>query len=309
MTQHHLHGCIPILCTPFHDDGSLDLESLEREIEWVIAEGASGVAALALAGEGYKLTEAERDAVAQATVRATDRRVPVVLSADGAGTEVAVDRARRAETAGADALMVLPPAFVKPDQAGLFDYYRRIGNAVSIPVIIQDAPQLTGVAMGPALWVRLAEAVPTIRYVKAEGTPQGTTLTQTLLQSDGQVQVFCGWGGLGMLDAMERGAAGSMPAPNFTRVFAEVQRRYEERRHDDAANLFHRELPFILWAMQSLDFSVRSAKEELARRGIFASAHQRQPAVPLDKVSLGQLARFIDVRLGARTAIGESVLA
>ena len=95
----------------------------------------------------------------------------------------------------------------------------------------------------------------------------------------GKLAVFCGWGGLGMLDAMERGAAGSMPAPNFTRVFAEVQFLYESGRVDDASNLFHRELPFILWAMQSLDFSVKSAKEELRRRGIFRTALQRQPAV------------------------------
>src|SRR5829696_1020969 len=292
-----LHGCIPILCTPFLDDGSVDLESLEREIDWVIAEGATGVAALALASEGYKLTEPERDAITATTVRAVAGRVPVVISADGAGTEVAVDRARRAEVAGADALMVLPPSFVKPDQASLFDYYRRIGEAVGIPVIIQDAPQLTGVPMGPALWARLAEAVPTIQYVKAEGTPQGATLTETIRQSDGKLAVFCGWGGLGMLDAMERGAAGSMPAPNFTRVFAEVQFLYKSGRVDDASNLFHRELPFILWAMQSLDFSVKSAKEELRRRGIFRTALQRQPAVGLDEIALGQLDRWIDARL------------
>jgi 2-keto-3-deoxy-L-arabinonate dehydratase len=292
-----LRGCIPILCTPFLEDGSIDLESLEREIDWVIAEGATGVAALALASEGYKLTEPERDAVTATTVRAVAGRVPVVISADGAGTEVAVDRARRAEAAGADALMVLPPSFVKPDQTSLFDYYSRIGETVAVPVIIQDAPQLTGVPMGPALWARLVEAVPTIQYVKAEGTPQGATLTETIRQSGGNQAVFCGWGGLGMLDAMERGAAGSMPAPNFTRVFAEVQFLYESGRVDDASNLFHRELPFILWAMQSLDFSVKSAKEELRRRGIFRTALQRQPSVELDQIALGQLDRWIDAQL------------
>ena len=59
-----LTGCIPILCTPFQEDGALDLPNLVREIEYVIDEGASGVAALAIASEGYKLTEAERDNVA-----------------------------------------------------------------------------------------------------------------------------------------------------------------------------------------------------------------------------------------------------
>jgi 2-keto-3-deoxy-L-arabinonate dehydratase len=292
-----LHGCIPILCTPFFKDGALDLASLEREIDWVIAEGASGVAALAIASEGYKLTETERDLVTSAAVRAVKGRVPVVISADGAGTDVALDRAMRAAAAGADALMALPPYFVKPDQTALFDYYSRIGRAVEIPIIIQDAPQLTGVAMGPALWTRLAEAVPTIRYVKAEGTPQGVTLTETIRQSGGKLEVFCGWGGMGMLDAMRRGAAGSMPAPNFTRIFADVQRLHEEGRTGDAGNLFHGELPFILWTTQSVDYSVASAKEELRRRGIFSSATVRQPAVALDDESRQQLNEWIDARL------------
>ncbi|MDQ3781063.1 MAG: dihydrodipicolinate synthase family protein, partial [Chloroflexota bacterium] len=71
-----LAGCIPILCTPFRDDGGLDLPSLEREVAWVLAEGARGVACLAIASEGYKLTEAERDAVTERVVAAVAGRVP-----------------------------------------------------------------------------------------------------------------------------------------------------------------------------------------------------------------------------------------
>ena len=292
-----LAGCVPILCTPFGDDGALDLRSLELEVAWVLAEGACGVACLAIASEGYKLTEAERDAVARAVVAAVAGRVPVVVSVDGAGTEPALDRARRAAALGADAVMVLPPYFVKPDVDGLIDYYRRVAEAAGVPLIVQDAPQLTGVAMSPVLWARMAEHVPSLRYVKVEGTPQGTTISETLRLTDGRLAVFCGWGGLGILDALERGAAGSMPAPNFTRLFAEIQIRYEAGDGAGAADLFRTELPFVLWAMQSIDHSVASAKEDLRRRGVFASAHQRQPAAHLDGIARGQLARFLDQRL------------
>ena len=292
-----LAGCVPILCTPFGDDGALDLPSLEREVEWVLAEGARGVACLAIASEGYKLTEAERDGVARTVDATVAGRVPVVVSVDGAGTEPALDRARRAAALGADAVMVLPPYFVKPDADGLLDYYRRVAEAAGVPLIVQDAPQLTGVTMSPALWARMAEHVPLLRYVKVEGTPQGTTISETLRLTDGRLAVFCGWGGLGILDALERGAAGSMPAPNFTRLFAEIQTRYEARDGAGAAKLFRAELPFVLWAMQSIDHSVASAKEDLRRRGVFASAHQRQPAARLDGIARGQLARFLDQRL------------
>jgi 4-hydroxy-tetrahydrodipicolinate synthase len=298
-----LAGCIPILCTPFAGDGGLDLPSLDREVAFVLAEGASGVAALAIASEGYKLTEAERDAVTAATVEAVAGRVPVVVSADGAGTDLAVDRARRAVAAGADAVMVLPPSFVRPDPLGLRDYYRRVGEAAgSVPLILQDAPQLTGVAMGPELWARLAGEIPNLRYVKVEGTPQGGTISATVRLAGDRLGVFCGWGGIGVLDALERGAVGSMPAPNFTRLFAGVQRRWDAGDRDGAAVELAAELPLVVWSMQSVDHSVATAKEELRRRGVFATAHQRQPAAALDAVARGQLARALDARLSVPSA-------
>ena len=229
---------------------------------------------------------------------AVARRVPVVVSADGAGVEPAIDRARRAAALGADAVMVLPPSFVKPDAEGLIDYYRRVGEAAGVPLIVQDAPQLTGVAMSPALWARMAELIPTFRYVKAEGTPQGATITETLRLAGERLAVFCGWGGLGILDALERGAAGSMPAPNFTRLFATIQEAYAAGDERAAETWFQDELPFLVWSMQSVDHAVAAAKEELRRRGVFATNAQRQPAVQLDPIARGQLRRFLDRRLG-----------
>jgi 2-keto-3-deoxy-L-arabinonate dehydratase len=291
-----LHGCIPILVTPFADDGSLDLESLEREIDWVLAEGASGVACVAIASEGYKLTESERDAVIAASVRRVDGRVPVVASADGPGEEPAIDRARRAAALGADVLMVLPSYFVKPGPDAITSYYARIADASGLPIMLQDAPQLTGVSMAPALWARIAEATAGLRYIKAEGTPQGPTISEALRLCGDRVGVFCGWGGLSLLDALERGAIGNMPAPNFTRFFADVQRVWETGDRKHAGQLFDRGVPFVMWSMQSIDHSVTAAKVELHRRGVIASPRLRQPALALDEIACDQLSRFIDRR-------------
>ncbi|MGD9712301.1 MAG: dihydrodipicolinate synthase family protein [Thermomicrobiales bacterium] len=288
-----LRGCIPILCTPFHDDHSVDYDSLEREVDWVLAEGAAGVATLALASEGYKLNDIERVNVADVVINAVAGRVPVVVSADGPGHAVALYRARSAEASGASALMVLPPYFVTPDLQNLYDYYRQIGEAVSIPVMIQDAPQLTKVSMSPSLWAQLAADVPTIRYVKAEGTPGGPVITETRRLSEDRLQLFCGWGGLGAIDAFERGAVGSMPAPNFTRLFADVQSLIDRGDTTAAEARFDSELPFSLWAMQSIDFSVAAAKAELHARGVIRSTAMRQPATALDDISQRQLARWI----------------
>jgi 2-keto-3-deoxy-L-arabinonate dehydratase len=289
-----LRGCIPILCTPFDADDAIDAASLRAQIDWVLAEGATGVATLALASEGYKLTERERDEVAAIVVEHVAGRAPVVVSADGAGTAVAVDRAKRAAALGAGALMVLPPYLVKPGAAALLDYYLPIAAAVEIPIMIQDAPQLTGVAMSPALWSEIGRRAPNVTYVKAEGTPQGETISATLERTDGRMQVFCGWGGLGIIDALERGATGSMPAANFTGVFSRIHAAWDAGDHQQAVDLLHGTLPYSVWAMQSLDHSVTTAKRELMRRGVFAGDRLRQPAAALDAIGMAQLDAWID---------------
>ncbi|MGH2615435.1 MAG: dihydrodipicolinate synthase family protein, partial [Thermomicrobiales bacterium] len=245
----------------------------------------------------YKLTEAERDSVLQTTVRHVNGRVPVVASADGPGEEPALDRARRAVRLGADALMVLPPYFVKPGADALVSYYARVAAVAGIPVMLQDAPQLTGVPMSPALWARMADEVPGLRYVKAEGTPQGATISETRRLCGDRLGVFCGWGGLSLLDALERGAIGNMPAPNFTRLFADVQRFWEHGDREEAETRFDRGVPFVMWTMQTIDHSVTAAKTELVRRGVIASARLRRPALTLDDIAHHQLARFIERRL------------
>jgi 2-keto-3-deoxy-L-arabinonate dehydratase len=293
-----LRGCIPILVSPFTDDGALDLAGFGPQIEWVLAEGASGVAVNAIASEGYKLTEAERDAAIERVVEVVAGRVPVVASADGPGADPAIDRANRAARLGADALMVLPPYFIKPGPDDLVDYYARIGDETGIPLIVQDAPQLTGVSMSAALWERMAAAIPAMQYVKIEGTPQGHVISETIARCGDRLGVFCGWGGLSILDALERGSVGSMPAANFTREFAAIQQRWEADDRESAEEIFDAVAPFVMWSMQSIDFSVATTKEEFRRLELIASNHQRGPAFRLDEVARGQLARFLDRRTG-----------
>lgn len=290
-------GCIPIVCTPFHPDGSCDLASLGREVDWLIGEGASGLACLAIASEGYKLIESERDAVLDTVVEATGGRRPVIVSVDGQGDIVAAHRALRAAMLGADTVMAMPPFFVKPDLAGLIQYYTAIAEA-GLSVILQDVPQLTGVSTGPNVWQALAEAVPALVALKLEGVPQGPAITAARTIGDGRLRIYSGWGGVGILDALERGADGTMPAPNFTRFFADLYDLWESGRREEAAMRYSAALPFLVWTMQSIDYSVAAAKEELVRLGVIASAIQRAPTIALDGVARFQLQRFLIARHG-----------
>lgn len=294
---HPLGGCIPVICTPFHDDGTCDLTSLQREVEWLIGEGASGLACLTFAGEGYALTESEREAVITAVVDTVNRRRPVIVSIDSQSDIVAAERARRAHTLGADAVMATPPFVIAPGVPGIIGHFAAIAEC-GLPVILQDIPQVTGLHTGPETWNAVAAAVPALVGLKLEEMPQGPAITAAREIASGRLRVFAGWGGLGVLDALDRGAAGTMPAPNFTRLFADICDLWETGSREEAGLRFAAALPFLLWSMQSVGHSVAAAKEELVRIGIIATATRRTPAVALDEVARFQLQRYIVARHG-----------
>ncbi len=288
-----LHGCIPIVVTPFDATFAIDELSLRAEVEYLIGAGVHGLATPAIASEGYKLSDAERDRVARIVVETAAGRVPVVVSADGNGTDVAVARARAAAALGADALMVLPPMFVKPGMASLERYYARIADAAQLPIMVQDAPQLTGVAMPVALLERLFTANPLISSVKLEGTPAGAKTSEILRRLDGRMAVFAGWGGLSFWEGLQRGATGCMPAANFGPALAQVYDRYRAGDLAAARARFDAATPFITWSMQSIDLSVWCAKEALTRRGVLRANVLREPATLPDAVMVAEFERFV----------------
>jgi dihydrodipicolinate synthase/N-acetylneuraminate lyase len=294
-----LQGCIPIVVTPFTQEGAIDEGSLRAEVEYLVASGVQGVATPAIASESYKLAEAEQQRVAAIVVEMVAGRVPVVVSADGNGTDVAVLRARRAAALGAAALMVLPPMFIKPDGENLYRYYQRIARAVEVEIMVQDAPQLTGVPLPAPLLARLNRDCPNITAVKIEGTPAGPKTSEVLALSDNRMDVFAGWGGLSFWEGLQRGAKGAMPAANFGPVLAHVYDRYRAGDYAAARNLFDRITPFIVWSMQSVDLSVWCAKEALRREGILATNVLREPASLPDAVMRHEFDVFYHAGSGA----------
>src|SRR5688500_7634076 len=118
-----MNGVFPILVTTFTDDGKLDLDSQLRLLNFLIEQGAHGLGLFGNASEGYALTQDERRTLLKAIVKENHGRVPLIASTGHTGTEAAVELSREAEAAGADALMVLPPYFLKTDGDGLMFYF------------------------------------------------------------------------------------------------------------------------------------------------------------------------------------------
>ncbi|TBT83218.1 dihydrodipicolinate synthase family protein [Propioniciclava sinopodophylli] len=144
-----LRGIIPPLLTPFHPDGSLDLDSLDRLVEHLLAGGVHGLFVLGSSGQVAYLTDAERDTVVERVVATTAGRVPVVVGTPDLTARRIAEQARRAEALGAAAVVVTAPLYALNNAAEIAEHFRIVAASVSIPVIAYDVP-----VRGPAKLAR-----------------------------------------------------------------------------------------------------------------------------------------------------------
>jgi 4-hydroxy-tetrahydrodipicolinate synthase len=149
-------GSLVALITPMRDDGALDPEALARFVEWQITEGTHGLVPVGTTGESPTLSHDEHKRVVEITIDVARRRVPVIAGAGSNSTAEAIDLARHAKQAGADAALVVTPYYNKPTQEGLFLHYTAIADAVDLPIIIYNIPGRSVVDMSVATMARLA---------------------------------------------------------------------------------------------------------------------------------------------------------
>jgi 4-hydroxy-tetrahydrodipicolinate synthase len=159
-----LRGYLSAVPTPFRD-GSLDMAAFESFLDWQITSGIAGLVVCGTTGEAPTLSAAEqRDLIGRA-VRRAGGRVPVIAGAGSNATQHAIELARAAEQAGADALLVVVPYYNKPSQDGLFRHFAAIHDAVGIAVLLYDVPSRTGCALAGDTVARLA-ALPRVCGLK-----------------------------------------------------------------------------------------------------------------------------------------------
>ena len=149
-------GSLVALITPMRDDGALDEAALARFVAWQIAEGTAGLVPVGTTGESPTLTHDEHRRVVEITVEVAQKRVPVIAGAGSNSTAEAIDLARHARRAGADAALVVTPYYNKPTQEGLFLHYTAIADAADIPIIIYNIPGRSVIDMSVATMARLA---------------------------------------------------------------------------------------------------------------------------------------------------------
>jgi 4-hydroxy-tetrahydrodipicolinate synthase len=153
-----LAGYIPDLPTPFDDNDAIDLAAFAKLCERQIEAGVSAIVAGETTGEASTLTLAEHDALVRSAVGIARRRVRVIAGTGSNSTSQAVELTRRAEAAGADAVLSVVPYYNKPMQAGIYAHFQAIADSTTLPVILHDVPSRTIRELADDTLVRLSES-------------------------------------------------------------------------------------------------------------------------------------------------------
>lgn len=290
-------GVIPILATPFRDDEALDLESLDRMIRFNAAAGVDGVTLLGLLGESNRLTDRDREQVIATAIKAA-AGLPVIVGTSHTGTRATIEHSQQAIELGATALMITASAQPAPSDKVVFDYFQRIAQKISAPIVLQDHPAITGVHMPADLILKLVREIPTIVSIKAESlpSPQKIAALKAGMAAGGRpVSVLTGLGGLYGFFDLERGSDGFNTGFAFPEVLLAIVREFRAKNVEAARRIFTKYLPLIVFEQQP---GVAIRKEILRRRGLVASNRVRHPGGTIDAGTTDQLARLLDATFG-----------
>ncbi|HET8522368.1 MAG TPA: dihydrodipicolinate synthase family protein [Thermomicrobiales bacterium] len=263
-----LRGIFPIVYTPFDEQGRIDEEDLERLVEYLIAAGVHGLAAVGGASECHKLTVDERMWLVERTSHYARERVPVIVGTSATNTSDAVTLSRHAEEIGAKAVYLTPPLFGAVSMSSLMYHFGEVARATALPIMVQDAQ----VSVSPAQIAELASAFPTVCYAKEEAPlTSGHRITELRARCP-EVKILSG--GSHLLDDLARGAQGAIPGSVGCADLSAAYNLTIAGDHAGARAAFDHFTPLSFWRRQ---FPLLGAKEVLKRVGVFKAAHLRQP--------------------------------
>jgi 4-hydroxy-tetrahydrodipicolinate synthase len=285
-------GVHSVLATPFLADESVDEESLRSLVDYYAAAGVVGVLVLGVLGEADKLTDRERERVQAIAIDQASGRVAVTVGVTHGSTLGTRERARAAERAGATAVMVSPPPGSSAGRP-LHDHFRRVGDGLSVPLVVQDHPASSGVRLPVEFLAGLTGSVPRGSVVKLEEPPTAPK-TAALRRAVPELPVYGGLGGASILHELDAGAVGTMTGFAFPHLLVEIVEAHAGGDRERARRVFESALPLLVFEAQPV-VGLGLRKEILRRRGAIASATVRQPAPPLDEQTLAALDELLEL--------------
>lgn len=236
MRSHHLRGVFPYLVSPIQSDGQVDSKVLKNLVRHLIKAGVHGLTPLGSTGEFAYLNWAQRRRIVEVVLEANNKKVPVVAGVASTTTTDAVLQAKEYETMGVDGILAILETYFPISEAGVFNYFAEIANAVSCPVVMYTNPNFQRGDLTPRIIQKLAD-IPNIQYLKDASNNTGRLLTILNLVED-RLKIFSASAHI-PLCVMLIGGVGWMAGPACL-IPAQSVQLYQlavEKQWDEAMNL------------------------------------------------------------------------
>ena len=290
-----VHGVIPVVHTPFLENGDLDKESLDRQLTWAFSQEIDGVCT-GMVSELLRLTDEERTTLHQWIGEADRGDRSFVASVGAESTPQAVAYAQMAREAGADAVMAIPPTSSELTADELTDYYTQIIESGGLPLIVQDASGYVGneipLSVSTGLFDRFGSE---LVMFKPEANPMGPRLSLLRDATAGKARIFEGSGGISLMDSYHRGIAGTIPGMEFLPQVLKVWQALERGEVDTAYTQYLPLCALVSLQLQAgLDGFLAIEKYMMKRQGLFTTDVRREPIVwRMDEETRQELERLL----------------
>ena len=285
------YGMHWMLATPFNQNEEVDYDSIPNLVNKAISSGCTGVVGLGVMGEAARLTDKERTKIAETIIKSSEN-LPVTLGTTANGTKAMIERSKEAEQIGAAAVMVSAPSMPKSNLDALFGYYYQLAEQLTIPIVMQDYPQTSGVEMPVNFIVRVANEIPNVKYLKLEDPPTPTKISAIRNKIQDRMGIFGGLGGVFLLDELRRGSIGAMTGFAYPEILVQICNEYKNGKSEGAEKLFYDHLPLIQFEQQEgIGLAIRKAG--IHHRGLISHPTVRHPAGQLAENTYKELLEMI----------------
>lgn len=289
-----IRGIIPVIPTPFTDDGrKTDLSGLKKLVDMAVHDGAHALCLFAAGAEFYKLTLEERFELFEAALEANAGRVPLIATVSSHATTQAVREAAWYENKGASALNIMPPSFGGPSQTMIAGHILEVADAITLPLMIQYAPALSGQQINEETFVSICKDNREL-YIKLEASPTGPAITALRNTTKDKYGIVVGNGGECMFEALSRGACAVMPGAATIRPYRKIFDTFESGDTEKAFDLFNLFLPHLHFMLRDIESFVVLEKMILKQRGIMSNTVCRHPCAKPDEWTIMMLSKHLD---------------
>ena len=290
--KYKYQGMWPVAPTPFHENGDVDYEGMERILDCMVDQEIQGICILANFSEQFLLSDEEREKLTKLCIKKIDGRVKTIVTVSHFATNIVRNRALLAKSLGADIIMMMPPyhgALLKGNSDQIFEQFNEISK-VEIPIMIQDAP-LSGIELSVPLLTKMINEIEYLTCFKIESAQAASKIRALIKNCSERLDApFDGEESITLYADLEAGISGSMSSALLPEKIAPVIDYFWNNEKEKAEEIYNHILPLINFENRQCGF--RATKTVMKEGGVIKSDFCRNPIKPLDLDTKNLLLNF-----------------